>query len=175
MSGHYPRAPKLSLSRRHVTLPGLKGGFILASGHSKWFICLLLICSFTSGQCAVQVGNGPTFSYNYSTRLALGLDANASHVDVSYVRESPTLFNCSYIVPASSATPASGTVTYQFLPDPGYVIQDVILAQNASLYTTGSVIGEYSINGGTTFQTFIRHLPTWARCAPSTNKAASII
>jgi len=105
------------------------------------------------------VGNGPTFSYNYSPRLALGLDANASHVDVSYVRESPTLFNCSYIVPASSATPASGTVTYQFLPDPGYVIQDVILAQNASLYTTGSVIGEYSINGGATFQTFYQTPP----------------
>jgi hypothetical protein len=123
-------------------------------GHFTRFLCLLAVCSLSTGRCAVSVGSGPTFNYSYSPRLALGLDTNALNVDVSYVREPPTQFNCSYIVPASSATPASGTVTYQFFPDSGYVIQDLVLFQKTTLYTTGGVTGEYSTDGGMTFQTF---------------------
>ena len=86
-----------------------------------------------------MLGSQPTFAYSYSTRLALGLDTNALNQGVSYVRESPANFNCSYIAPASSATPASGTVTYDFRADPGFVIQDISLLQRATFYTSGSV------------------------------------
>jgi hypothetical protein len=101
-----------------------------------------------------MLGSQPTFTYSYSPRLALGLDTNALNQGVSYVRESPENFNCSYISPASSATPASGTVTYEFRADPGFVIQDISILQRATFYTSGSVTGEYSTNGGLNFHPF---------------------
>jgi hypothetical protein len=101
-----------------------------------------------------MLGSQPTFTYSYSPRLALGLDTNALNQDVAYVRESPENFNCSYISPASSATPASGTVTYEFRAAPGFVIQDISILQRATFYTSGSVTGEYSTNGGLKFHPF---------------------
>lgn len=105
-------------------------------------------------QPAVLIGHGPTFTYTYSPRLALGLDTNAAYAGIAYIRESPTLFNCSYLTPASSATPASGTMTYEFRPDPGYVIQDFVLLQKTAFYTSGNVRGEYSTDNSNTFRPF---------------------
>src|ERR1044071_9273775 len=121
---------------------------------SRWFVWLLCACSITAGRGDIMVGRGPTFSYSYSPRPAFGLDTNASNVAVSYVHESPTNQNCSYIVPASSATPASGTVAYAFRPDPGFVIQNLTLAQRVGIFTSGGIAGEYSTDGGATFRAF---------------------
>ena len=101
-----------------------------------------------------MLGSQPTFTYTYSPRLALGLDTNALYQGTAYVREAPADFNCSYISPASSATPASGTVTYDFRADPGFVIQDISLLQRATFYTSGSVMGHYSTNGGVNYHPF---------------------
>jgi len=114
---------------------------------------VLCLAGASIGWSAIVLGPGPTFSYTYSPRLSLGLDTNALNVGVGYMRESPANFNCSYIVPASSATPASGTVTYEFRPDAGYVIDDLVLIQRVGLFTTGSITGEYSADGGP-FQVF---------------------
>src|SRR5688572_21822486 len=124
-------------------------------GHVAWAVAwLVLVILPATSQGAVMLGSQPTFSYSYSPRLALGLDTNAVNQDVVYVRESPTDFNCSYISPASSGTPASGTVTYEFRAAPGFVIQDISLLQRATFYTSGAITGEYSTNGGLKFHPF---------------------
>ena len=65
-----------------------------------------------------------------------------SNIDVAYVRESPANFNCSYIAPASSATPASGSVSYEFRPDAGYAIHDLIMLQRSALFTVVACKGK---------------------------------
>jgi hypothetical protein len=123
-------------------------------------IAALLAISSAPTRGAIMLGSQPTFTYSYSPRLALGLDTNAVNDAVAYVRESPANFNCSYISPASSATPASGTVTYEFRADPGFVIQDISILQRATFYTSGTITGEYSTNGGLKFHPFFS-TPVW--------------
>src|SRR5688572_18452552 len=98
-------------------IPGAFYGYALRwvarfSCFAMAFLPLGLFSATSSG--TVRLGSQPTFAYSYSPRLALGLDTNALYEGVTYVREAPADFNCSYISPASSATPASGTVTYDF-------------------------------------------------------------
>src|SRR4051812_27512087 len=113
----------------------------------SWMTLLFCIAYLPAGISAILLGSGPTFNYTYSPRLALGLDANALNSGVAYMRESPAIFNCPYIFPASSATPASGTVTYEFRCDGGYVIDELVLVQRVGLFTTGSITSEYSLDG----------------------------
>jgi hypothetical protein len=126
----------------------------MARGSWLALASVLLAISCATSHGVVMVGSQPTFTYTYSPRLALGLDTNALNQGVAYVRESPENFNCSYIAPESSATPASGTVTYEFRAAPGFVIQDISILQRATFYTSGSVTGEYSTNGGLSFRPF---------------------
>jgi hypothetical protein len=122
----------------------------------RWTLIALLVLALwpVESEAAVMLGSQSNFAYTYSPRLALGLDTNALNEGVAYVRESPVNFNCSYVAPASSATPARGTVTYDFRTDAGFVIQDISLLQRATLYTSGFVTGEYSTNGGLNYQPF---------------------
>src|SRR4051812_33410086 len=119
----------------------------------SWMTLLFCMAYLPAGFSTVLLGSGPTFNYTYSPRLALGLDTNALNSGVAYTRESPANFNCSYVVPASSATPASGTVIYEFHCDAGYVIDELVLVQRVGLFTTGSITSEYSLDGAT-FQSF---------------------
>ena len=106
------------------------------------------------GWSAVPVGRGPNFSYRYAPRTALALDTNALNVGVFFIHELPSFLNCSYIIAASANNPATGTVTYVFLPDNGFVIQNISLFQLATFFSNGEITGEYSTNGGNTFEAF---------------------
>ncbi len=114
-------------------------------------LLVLCLCMVPELFAALQVGSGPTFSYSYSPRTRLALDTNAANVGVTFFHE-PTVMNCSFISPLNTTGPASGTVTYVLLPDPGHVIEHVTLFQRGSLFNNGDVTGEYSIDGGNTFK-----------------------
>ena len=119
---------------------------------------VLLLFAVPEVFAALQVGSGPNFSYNYSPRTRLALDTNASNVGVYFGHE-PTVMNCSYIAAVSTANPATGVVSYVLRPAPGHVIQHVTLFQKGALFNNGSVTGDYSTNGGTTFKAFFTTPP----------------
>src|SRR5260370_24860893 len=114
------------------------------------------------GWSAVPVGPGPNFSYRYAPRTALALDTNAQNVGVFFNHEPPSFLNCSFIIAASANTPATGTVTYVFLPDNGSVIQNISLFQRATFFSNGEITGDYSTNGRTTFEAFFSTGPSSA-------------
>jgi hypothetical protein len=101
----------------------------------------------------VFVVDAPAFTYTYAPRAARALDTNAVNVGVSYNREPPSFFNCSYISPTASA-PSTGSITYTFQAAPGRVIQHLGILQRGVLFTSGRITGEFSTNNGVTFQAF---------------------
>src|SRR5260370_3029300 len=114
------------------------------------------------GWSAVPVGPGPNFSYRYAPRTALALDTNAQNVGVFLKHEPTSFLKCSFIIAASANTPATGTVTYVFLPDNGSVIQNISLCQRGTFFSNGEITGDYSTNGGTTFEAFFSTGPSSA-------------
>jgi len=116
-----------------------------------WGCSLLFAASLSA---AVLVGQGPFFTYQYSPRLALGLDTNAVYEALQYVHEGPSQANCSYLCPRGTTNSSRGTVTYSFVPDPGFLMRHASIFQKSTLYTSGQIKGEYSIDGGDTFQRF---------------------
>ena len=112
----------------------------------------VVLCGHRAG-AQVIVADTPTFTYTYAPRSALALDTNAVNVGVSYHHEPPSFLNCSYISPTGSA-PSSGSITYTFRATPGRVIQHLGILQRGVLFASGRVTGEFSTNGGTTYQAF---------------------
>lgn len=120
----------------------------------------------------VIVANTSTFSYTYAPRSALALDTNAINVGVSYNHEPPSFLNCSYISPSSSA-PSTGSITYTFQAAPGLVIRHLGVLQRGVLFASGRVTGEFSTNGGATYQAFF-DTPPFVNPATSVTRYANL-
>jgi serine/threonine protein kinase len=104
----------------------------------------------------IFAGSGPDFRYRYNPRATFALDTNAVNQGVALMHESAANQNCSFIYTTNEN---SGSVTYKVQAAPGYMIQNLGLVQSAALFTKGGVRGEYSVDGGTSFQTFFSTPP----------------
>ncbi len=103
---------------------------------------------------STYVGEGSGFSYRYAPRVALDLDANAINVGVRFSREGPATAHCSYVMTSGTTNNSVGTITYNFRAAKGYIIDDMRLSQDSTLYTSGRIRGVYSVDGGRTFIDF---------------------
>lgn len=120
----------------------------------------------------VIVADSPSFTYTYAPRTALALDTNAINAGVSYNHEPPAFFNCSYISPTASA-PSTGSITYTFQAAPGLVIRHLGVLQRGVLFAPGRVTGEFSTNGGVTFQFFF-DTPPFVNSATTVTRFANL-
>lgn len=123
-------------------------------------------------EAQVIVASTSTFSYTYAPRSALALDTNAINAGVSYNHEPPSFLNCSYISPSASA-PSTGSITYTFQAASGLVIRHLGVLQRGALFASGRITGEFSTNGGTTFQAFF-DTPPFVNPATSVTRYANL-
>lgn len=137
-------------------------------------LTLSLAAMLLAHRAAAQiiVADAPSFTYTYAPRTALALDTNAINVGVSYNHEPPAFFNCSYISPTAGA-PSAGSITYHFRAAPGRVIQHLGVLQRGVLFAPGRVTGEFSTNGGASFQAFF-DTPPYVNPATSVTRFANL-
>lgn len=102
----------------------------------------------------IYVGEGPSFNYRYSPREAGALDTNAINQAVRFFREAEDRGGCAYLIGPTGTNNPVGTITYELHSAPGFLIEDLQLAQHASVFTSGRIRGVYSLDGGKTFEEF---------------------
>lgn len=107
------------------------------------------------GLTVVDLGRGPSFTYEYRPQQALALDTNAINHRVKFLRETgDPRANCCFIMTEGQTNHSVGSITYDLRTEPGYVVQDLHVSQSTAHFTHGRVRGEYSLDRGRTFHQF---------------------